>query len=114
PGIGAEWFSRWGNTDLSGDFITINGQKRAVPRYYQDKMDEAKREAFKQRSRARALQKDKRDIQIALQSKPKKTSEREPVWMEKKRRDREIIMKRRETRAEITRLRQQRLKRELE
>ena len=36
PGIGAEWFSKYGISDVydSGDFIVINGKKYSTPRYY--------------------------------------------------------------------------------
>lgn len=36
PGIGAEWFSKYGQTDIydSGDYVTINGKRYQTPRYY--------------------------------------------------------------------------------
>ena len=36
PGIGAEWFEKYGKSDVydSGDFIVINGKKYSTPRYY--------------------------------------------------------------------------------
>ena len=42
PGIGAEWFAKYGKQDVydSGDFIVINGKKFSTPRYY-DKLLES-------------------------------------------------------------------------
>ena len=36
PGIGAEWFEKYGESDVydSGDFIVINGKKYSTPRFY--------------------------------------------------------------------------------
>lgn len=36
PGIGAEWFSKYGKTDVydSGDYVVINGRKYQTPKYY--------------------------------------------------------------------------------
>lgn len=36
PGIGSEWFEKYGVSDIydSGDFIVINGRKFSTPRYY--------------------------------------------------------------------------------
>lgn len=36
PGIGAEWFEKYGESDIydSGDFIVISGRKYSTPRYY--------------------------------------------------------------------------------
>lgn len=42
PGIGAEWFEKYGVTDVydSGDFVVVNGKKYSTPRYY-DKLLES-------------------------------------------------------------------------
>ena len=36
PGIGSEWFAKYGVSDVydSGDFIVINGKRYSTPRYY--------------------------------------------------------------------------------
>lgn len=38
PGIGAAWFERFSCDAFPSDFVTIEGQKRAVPRYYFKKL----------------------------------------------------------------------------
>ena len=42
PGIGAEWFARFGvqDTAISGDFVTIGGRRYRVPRYYHKLLEE--------------------------------------------------------------------------
>ena len=36
PGIGSKWFDKYGRSDIydSGDFVVINGQKFATPKFY--------------------------------------------------------------------------------
>jgi hypothetical protein len=41
PGIGSEWFNRFASDAFPSDFITINGVKRPVPRFYLLKLAEA-------------------------------------------------------------------------
>ncbi|OAE20093.1 hypothetical protein AXG93_92s1000 [Marchantia polymorpha subsp. ruderalis] len=39
PGIGAEWFSRYGESlRVGSDYVVVGGQKRGVPRYFMDKL----------------------------------------------------------------------------
>lgn len=41
PGIGFGWFQQYGQDWFPGDFVTHNGEKLPVPRYYVKKLDEA-------------------------------------------------------------------------
>lgn len=40
PGIGAEWFKRFGNGVWPGDYVVIDGQKMKPPVYYEKFIDE--------------------------------------------------------------------------
>lgn len=44
PGIGAEWFSKFGEEVFPDDFVVVNGRKCGVPRFYFDRLDEVARE----------------------------------------------------------------------
>ena len=57
PGIGAEWFEKYGEQDVydSGDFIVMNGRKYSTPRYYDtllERLDVEKLADIKSRRRA--------------------------------------------------------------
>ena len=59
PGIGAEWFAKYGEQDVydSGDFIVINGVKYSTPRYYDtllERLDVEKLCEVKETRRTRA------------------------------------------------------------
>lgn len=59
PGIGAEWFAKYGESDVydSGDFIVINGKKYSTPRYYDTllaRVDEEKSSIIKAERALRA------------------------------------------------------------
>lgn len=38
PGIGSGWYERYRSDAFPSDFVTIDGQKRAIPRYYTKKL----------------------------------------------------------------------------
>lgn len=40
PGIGGEWFAKFASDCFPRDFVTVNGSKLPVPRYYTLKLDE--------------------------------------------------------------------------
>lgn len=56
PGLGTPWLDKWGATDLSGDFVVIDGQKHPVPKHYVTKLDALRRAEFKIRQREKAKQ----------------------------------------------------------
>ena len=62
PGIGADWFSKYGSTDVydSGDFIVINGKKYVTPRFYDRLLEDL----------------DERELHAVQKTRKKKAAER--------------------------------------
>ena len=56
PGLGTAWLEKYGGTDLSGDFVVLDGAKRPVPKFYISKLDALRRAEFKIRQREKAKQ----------------------------------------------------------
>lgn len=47
PGIGGGWFDQFAGDAFPSDFVVINGSKKAVPKYYVNKLPDAEKEAIK-------------------------------------------------------------------
>lgn len=45
PGIGLSWLRKF-RSDVNRNFVTIDGSKRAIPRYYKKKLEEDERDAL--------------------------------------------------------------------
>jgi len=114
PGLGSEWFERWGGDAFPSDFLITNGKKRPVPRFYRSRLGEEEKKAAGERANQRRIAAEKREIELQLEHLAVEKTEQAQFWGANKQRDRAILLKRRETRAEITRLNQERKKRELE
>lgn len=54
PGIGSDWFGEFGSDAFPSDFVIVNGSRRAVPRYYKKKLDEASAGAITAKRKAEA------------------------------------------------------------
>lgn len=62
PGLGAEWFEKWGKTDVyPSDLILLDGRKFRPPRYYDKQLSEDELEELQAR-RGKHMQKMKEDL----------------------------------------------------
>lgn len=56
PGLGLEWFARYGGDAFPSDFVVSDGRKVRPPGYYLRKLDEPGQEAIKRLRKRRAAQ----------------------------------------------------------
>lgn len=56
PGIGKEWFDRYGGEVFRGDFVVTNGRKAQPPKYYDRLFEMEAPEEMERIKRARAMQ----------------------------------------------------------
>lgn len=55
PGLGQNWHKKYGDTDVQKDFITIDGKKYKIPKYYDELRDQKELELLKYQRRVKAL-----------------------------------------------------------
>lgn len=61
PGIGAEWYAKYGQQTYDHDSVVINGREVKPPKFYDDKHRESDRRQMEAVSRRRALRARERD-----------------------------------------------------
>lgn len=52
PGLGSEWFDRFRCDVYPSGFVTVEGKKRPVPRFYRNKLDETEKEVLRKKTDA--------------------------------------------------------------
>jgi len=54
PGIGSGWFDKFAGDAFPSDFVVVDGRKRAVPRFYKQRLSEAEQRDVTARRQAKA------------------------------------------------------------
>jgi hypothetical protein len=52
PGLGTEWFNRYSCDVFPSGFVTVEGSKRPVPRFYRNKLSDEQKELLRQKAEA--------------------------------------------------------------